>query len=377
MKALIRNQYTLVAKTFGGLEPLLAEEMRKCGIANIKISQRAVRGEGDILALYRLNLQARTALKVLLHLSEGAIRHPNDLYHEASNIDWTELIQGEQSILVETHVQSKLFETPQAAAVEVKDAILDRFKRVKSKYPRVDLDHPDLRINLHINQFRSMIQADTSGASLHRRGYRKSEEAALLNELIAAAQVMLTGWDARFPLVIGPGAADTLIVEAALIARRQAPNLERKSFDLLKWKTFDRAVWNTVRMQAQAQVRQARDTVHVLDSTPQNREAAEAGLAYYQAGESVKFLPENLHQYQPNPLGGVLILPYKEREDIPGRVLVDARYGKWQIFIFAPRELHFSRPADRHWRLFQGINEFHYYGFEAPEAVIALSGKSK
>ncbi len=359
MNKLIRKPFPLVVKTFEGLEPILAEEMRKLGATHIRKLQRAVRGEGDVLTLYRLNLMSRTALKVLIQVAEFELRDKGDLYDVARRIAWEEFISPEQSLLIESMVQSRFFESQQDAQREVRDAINDRFRQFSDAWPKVDYDKPDLRIQLLVNQNKALIQIDTSGLSLHRRGYREDvAEVAPLNELVAAATLLYLDYDGRQPLILPPGTPETLVAEAALIARHLAPGLCGREFAVQQWKSFDKPVWNTVKAQVQERSKTGNGSIQVIEPDATRAERLMKVLKATHCADAVQILRMGWNEYTAPVQGGMLLVPPTGTGGFPATFAdVDARFtGKPVAVLTSLEEVpsKLSPVPERRWELYQG-----------------------
>ena len=234
-----------IAKTFQGLEPVLAEELRGLGALNVQELKRAVSFDADKALLYKANMALRTALHILLPLAIEKVRNQDELYQAVRSINWNRWFNVNQTYAVRAIVNnSEAFNTPIIVALKTKDAIADQFRQIKGERPSVDKDNPDIEIHIHIFGTQCTISIDSSGSSLHRRGYRTGGHPAPLNEVLAAGMVLLSGWDKNSPLVDFMCGSGTILTEAALIAANKAPNLRRKKFSFHYWKNFDEELFN-------------------------------------------------------------------------------------------------------------------------------------
>ena len=233
------TKQTLIAKTFAGLEELLAKELETLGADNIVPGNRMVTFEGDKEMLYRANFCLRTAVKVLRPIRQFKASDPDQVYEEVKKIEWSDYMDADQTFIVDAVVFSDEFRHSRFAAYRVKDAIADYFREKTGRRPNVGISNPDLRVNLHISEHDVTISLDSSGESLHHRGYRTGSVAAPLNEVLAAAIVMLTGWDGQTDLIDPMCGSGTILIEAALIARNIYPGIFRKEFAFERWKDFD------------------------------------------------------------------------------------------------------------------------------------------
>ena len=229
----------IIAKTFAGLEELLAKELEKIGAQDIEQGIRMVSFKGDKAMLYRANFCLRTAVKILMPIHEFKANDADEVYNEVKKIDWSKYMDNDSTFVVDAVVFSEEFRHSRFAAYRVKDAIADYFREKTGKRPNVGISNPDIRINLHIAEDKVTISLDSSGESLHHRGYRVGTVSAPLNEVLAAGMIMLTGWDGNSDFIDPMCGSGTILIEAALIARNIYPGVFRKEFAFERWKDFD------------------------------------------------------------------------------------------------------------------------------------------
>lgn len=228
-----------IAKTFQGLEEVLAEELKNLGAQNIIKLKRAVSFDADQLTMYKANMALRTALHILHPIAVEKVNNADSLYSLVKSINWLRWFRKEQTYAVRAIVNNNdAFNTPLFAALKTKDAIADLFRQLTGERPNVDKDNPDVEIYVHISGQQCTLSVDSSGPSLHRRGYRSGGHAAPLNEVLAAGMVLLSGWDKQSPLVDFMCGSGTILAEAGLIAANKAPNLRRKVFGFHYWKNY-------------------------------------------------------------------------------------------------------------------------------------------
>ncbi len=242
----------LIAKTFAGVEDVLCEELEAIGASNIRKLTRAVEFEGDLTIMYKANLLCRTALRVLKPICTFEAANEDMLYTEIQNIDWSQHFSLEQTFAINATLNQSTLTHSQYASLKAKDAIVDQFREATGDRPNVDIDHPDLRIHLHIYQDRCTLSFDSSGDSLHKRGYRDYTNQAPINEALAAALVLMSGWDKKTALADFMCGSGTILIEAAMIARNIAPNKFKESFGFQTWKDFDEALWKQIYEEALA-----------------------------------------------------------------------------------------------------------------------------
>ena len=230
------------AKTLKGLEPLLAEELKSLGASRIEIANRGVTFYGGMALMYRANLASRLALRVLLPILSFDATDSDTLYRKVRKFDWSRHLDNRMTFAVDSVVHSPHFNNSQYVSQKVKDAIVDRFREATSLRPSVNREQPDLLINVHISGKWVTISLDSSGGSLHRRGYRTGHGyfEAPLNEVLAAGMVMISGWEGKTPFMDPMCGSGTLAIEAALIAANIPPGIFRKQYGFENWKDFDR-----------------------------------------------------------------------------------------------------------------------------------------
>lgn len=236
----------LIAKTFQGLEPLLAQELTELGASDIQIGRRMVTFSGDKEMMYRANFCLRTAIRVLKPIKQFKAKSADDVYNAVKDIDWTEYLTADTTFAVDSVVFSPEFHHSKFVAYKVKDAIADQFRERTGKRPNVSVSNPDLQLHIHISEYDATLALDSSGESLHRRGYRQETVAAPLNEVLAAGIIMMTGWRGETDFLDPFCGSGTLCIEAALIARGIAPGVFRQGYAFEKWTDFDRELFEKI-----------------------------------------------------------------------------------------------------------------------------------
>ena len=235
----MEQRFELIAKTFMGLEPVLAKELTQLGANDVEIGRRMVSFTGDKELMYRANFQLHTAIRILKPIHHFKARSADDVYEEIKKIDWTEYLGTDKTFTVDSVVFSEEFRHSKFVSYKVKDAIVDQFREKTGKRPNISVANPDIRLNMHIAEDKCTLSLDSSGESLHRRGYRQESVEAPLNEVLAAGMILLSGWQGDTDFIDPMCGSGTLIIEAALIARNMAPGLFRKEYAFEKWPDFD------------------------------------------------------------------------------------------------------------------------------------------
>lgn len=233
------QEFKLIAKTFHGLEEVLAKEIISLGANDVQIGNRMVSFTGDKEMMYRANFCLRTAVRILKPIKEFKANDADVLYEVAKNIEWSDYMDVNTTFRIDTVVFSDEFRHSKFVAYKVKDGIADYFREKTGDRPNVVITNPKLYINVHIADDIVTISLDSSGESLHKRGYREANVDAPINEVLAAGMIMLTGWNGECDLVDPMCGSGTILIEAALIARNIWPGLFRKEFAFERWKDFD------------------------------------------------------------------------------------------------------------------------------------------
>ena len=239
-------EFEMIAKTFQGLETVLATELIDLGANNIQIGRRMVSFTGDKELLYRANFQLRTAIKILKPIKHFRATSADEVYSAVQEIDWTQYLTNETTFAVDSVVFSTEFRHSKFVAYKVKDAIVDQMREKTGERPNIRVTNPDLQLHIHIAEYDCTLSLDSSGESLHRRGYRHESVEAPLNEVLAAGIIMLTGWKGQCDLIDPMCGSGTIPIEAALIARGIAPGVYRKEYAFEKWSDFDQELFDRI-----------------------------------------------------------------------------------------------------------------------------------
>ena len=235
----MQQSFELIAKTFQGLEEVLAQELIELGANDVQIGRRMVSFSGDQEMMYRANFCLRTAVRVLKPISHFRARNADDVYKAVKEIEWNDFLDLDTSFVVDTTVYSTEFRNSKFVAYKVKDAIVDYFMEREGKRPNISVSNPDLRLNIHIAEESCTLSLDSSGESLHLRGYRTATVDAPINEVLAAALIKMSGWKFDCDLIDPFCGSGTILVEAALMARNIYPGVFRRKFGFENWKDFN------------------------------------------------------------------------------------------------------------------------------------------
>ena len=300
-----------------GIEPVLADELRALGAADVQPGRGGVQFAGDRALLYQANLWLRTAIRVLRPILTVHVESPDELYDAVRGLDWSRWMTPEHTLAVDCNVRDSRITHSKYAALRVKDAICDQFVERLGRRPSVDVETPMVGLNLHIYQNEATLSLESSGESLHKRGYRPILTKAPLNEALAAAIVLLTGWKGERPFADPLCGSGTLPIEAAWIALRRPPGLTRKRFGFQGWMDYDVELWTTLRDEARRGVLRSLP-VPILGSDERGdavsfaiNNARAAGI-----GNVLRFEKRDVRDFQPPPgPPGVIVCnpPYGER----------------------------------------------------------------
>ena len=246
------KNFRLAAKTSSGLEQILADEIKAIGGKNINLGNRVVYYEGNLEIIYKSNYYLRTALRILKEIEFFRFKNVDQFYLKCKEIDWFQYFSVDQSFVIHSTVgNSKDFSNSMFASLKAKDAIADYFRQKLGKRPNVDTENPEIVIDLHIHNDSCTVSLDSSGESLHKRGYRIKQGEAPLNEVLAAGMILLTGWKGDSDFLDPMCGSGTLPVEAAMIAHQIPAGKFRKNYTFENWRDFDQLLFENVKQSAE------------------------------------------------------------------------------------------------------------------------------
>lgn len=237
----------MMAKTFYGMEKILVAELKQLGAMDVYEGNRLVHFTGDKGFMYKANLCLRTALKILKPIFQFRAENESVLYEKLYQFDWSSLLSPDQTFAIDSVVHGKVFNHSLYVTQRCKDAIVDRFRKDHGKRPTVDTRHPDIRLHLHIFDQKCSLSLDTSGRSLHHRGYRSLTNIAPINEVLAAGIIMLSDWDQRTDFMDPMCGSGTFLIEAAMMACKIPANINRNIFAFEKWKDWDESLFDKIK----------------------------------------------------------------------------------------------------------------------------------
>lgn len=313
------NNFKMIAKTLYGFEDLLEKELRALGASKTEIGVRNVSFEGDNGFMYKANLNLRTAIKIIKPIYEFRVRNEEDLYKQVYSLALEHYLSEDQSFAIDTTLATDLFSHSLYVSQKAKDAIVDKFRKKTGRRPSIDLKNPDVKFNLHIQRNHCTLSLDSSGSSLHHRGYRTATNIAPINEVLAAGILLLSGWDGRGHFLDPMCGSGTFLIEAAMIACNIPANINRKGFAFEKWKDFDSVLYQKIVDTSLNKVKDFHYTIQGYDKAPSAvRKAIEnvenANLSEYITVEQTSFFESK--KATEGPLHMVFNPPYGERLSI-------------------------------------------------------------
>jgi putative N6-adenine-specific DNA methylase len=367
-ESMARDRY--FATCARGLEPVLARELRELQAGDVEPGRGGVAFRGDQALLYQANLWLRTTIRVLCPVLEAHVESPEQLYAAVQSVDWTRYMTPEHTLAVDCNVRDSHITHSHYAALKTKDAICDQFVEKAGSRPSVDVENPMIALNLHIYRDQAVLSLDSSGESLHKRGYRGKLVKAPLNEALAAGLVYLSDWNDTTPFADPLCGSGTLPIEAAWIALRRPPALTRRRFGFQGWLNYDIALWTELRDEARRRV--GKTLAAPVAASDVRRDAIASARDCAKAagiGHLVEFAQRDLRDFAPPQQGpGTIICnpPYGERigeeQDLKAlyRLLGEifrTRCSGWTVCVFTGNPglaRHIGLPATAEVRLFNG-----------------------
>lgn len=364
----MQTNYKLLAKTLHGFESLLAKELRNLGASNIKEGVRNVSFEGDTGFMYKANLCLRTAIKVLKPIQSFKVFNEDQLYKHIYAIDWTQIFESDKTFAINATVNSKSFSNSLFIALKAKDAVVDRFRNERLERPNVDTKDAQIRINIHIQDNDCTVSLDSSGRSLHQRGYKKSTNIAPINEVLAAGLLLLSSWDGKTNLMDPMCGSGTILIEAAMIACNIPANINRTDFCFKFWNDFDEGLFSKI---VDASLNKTREFHHKIigyDKAPSAVRKAQENVTAANLDDYITIERKDFFKTE-KPLQGPLHMvfnpPYGERLfiDIP------EFYGK------LGSTLKHGYPGTNAWLITSNLDALKHVGLKTSRKIKVYNGK--
>jgi len=304
-----QQEHRYFAQVAGGLEELAARELESLGATHINIINRGMDFTADRKTLYRINYRTRLVTRILAPLIKFECKSPETLYLQTKRIDWTQLLTLEQTFAVFANVGKSTIDHSQFAALKVKDSVVDMFrKRFRNKRPNVDPKDPDMWISLHIFEDQATLSIDTSGGSLHKRGYRQEQVEAPIQETLAAAILDLSGWNGKTPIYDPMCGSGTLLAEAWLKAGNIPPGMLRQKYGFMMLPDFDRRVWVKVKLEEDKKIKQVRGgLIRGSDLNPGAVKMTRRNIARIEGGDDLRVRTSDFRDLPPMKEGTMIV----------------------------------------------------------------------
>jgi putative N6-adenine-specific DNA methylase len=317
------GNFRMIAKTISGLEETLTGELEQMGVTDLKPVNRGVQFVGDKASLYKANYLLRTALRVIKPIAVFQADDEIQLYNEVYKIDWTQYLNVDGTFSVDGVTSYSNITHSKYLALKTKDAIVDQFRQKFGRRPNVKLDNADLVVNVRIFRNECTVSIDSSGESLHKRGYRVETGLAPISEVLAAGLVLLSGWDKKSPFVDPMCGSGTIPIEAALIACNIPPGYFRKDYCFMHWQDFDSDLWENIRKEADSKIVEYKGDIVGSDRSGRILAIAKKNVKSAGLNHVVILKASYLNDLIPPGSGGVVVMnpPYDERlktEDVVG-----------------------------------------------------------
>lgn len=362
------GNFKMMAKTLYGFEPILAKELRNLGAGHVEEGVRNVTFEGDTGFMYKANLCLRTALKVFKPIKTFRVFNEKDLYRNIYEMDWPSIFDVDKTFAIDSIANAKVFDNTMFVSLKAKDAIVDKFREVVRDRPNVKIQDPDIRINIHIYNNTCTVSLDSSGNSLHQRGYRILTNIAPINEVLAAGLLLKTGWDGQsdfFDPMCGSG---TFLIEAAMIACNIPANINRESYAFMHWKDYDADLYQKIVDASLKKVREFHYKIIGYDKAPSAVRKAQENVDHANLSDYITVERKDFFRVD-KPLEGKLHMlfnpPYGERLPIDMEIF----YGKIgdtfkQIY-----------PGTDAWLITSNLEALKHIGLKTSKKIKTFNGK--
>ncbi|NOX85614.1 MAG: class I SAM-dependent RNA methyltransferase [Chlorobi bacterium] len=312
-----------MAKTFAGLEEILAEELKNIGAGNVRVINRGVSFTGDTELMYKANYLCHTALRILKPVAAFKADDDEQLYAEAMKIHWPDIFRIDQTFTVNGNVFHSKLTHSQYVALRTKDAIVDQFREVTGKRPWVGKTDADIYIDVHISHDMCTISLDSSGESLHKRGYRIAADKAPINEVLAAGMIKLTGWKGEKDFYDPMCGSGTIPMEAAMQVQHIPAGYYRKQFAFMNWADYDSELWEKVKNEADLAIEEADCSIFASDRSAKAIGIAKRNLRNAGLHKDIAVKVAYFDSLKPKDKKGILVFnpPYGKRMEERGEIV--------------------------------------------------------
>lgn len=367
-KITMTANFKMLAKTFYGFESLLAKELRNLGAGNVREGNRMVTFEGDTGFLYKANLCLRTALKVFKPIHQFKVFNEKQFYRELYDIDWPSLFTSEKTFAFDTTMHTDLFKNSMFISLKAKDALVDKFRAAGEERPNVDSRSADIRINIHVQDSSCTVSLDSSGNSLHQRGYKKAVNIAPINEVLAAGLLLNSGWDGRTDFLDPMCGSGTFLVEATMIACNIPANINRAHYAFKKWNDFDEELFQKIVESSLNRTREFHHRILGYDKAPSAVRKAQENIDFASLSEYITIERKDFFKTEKpvrGPLHMVFNPPYGERLNVD----VPTFYGK------IGDTLKQGYPGTNAWFITSNLEALKYIGLRPSRKIKVFNGK--
>lgn len=360
--------FPMLAKTFYGLEEILAQELRNLGAQKVQTGVRSVQFLGDKGFMYKANLACRTAIRILKPVYEFPMRKELDLYHGIQKIEWLPIIQPHQTFMVQVTEHQSIFKNTQFVALKAKDAIVDQIREKTGERPNIDKEFPDVTVHVHIDAQKCSVSLDSSGASLHQRGYRTQTNIAPINEILAAGILLLSGWNGQSNFLDPMCGSGTFLIEAAMIACNIPANLNRKEFAFERWNDWEPDLFELVLESLMKKTRDFQYQIIGFDKAPSAVRKASENVEHAKLEDYITVSHEDFFSTKKEtegPLHMVFNPPYGER------LQIDAN----DFYSKIGTTLKHGYPCTKAWMISSHLEGLKFVGLKPSKKIKLFNGK--
>lgn len=358
----------MMAKTLYGFEPILAKELRNLGAGHVEEGVRNVTFEGDTGFMYKANFCLRTALKVYKPIKTFQVFNEKDLYRHIYELDWPSIFDVEKTFAIDSIANTEVFDNSMFVSLKAKDAIVDKFRAVVRDRPNVKTQDPDIRINIHIYKNTCTVSLDSSGNSLHQRGYRILTNIAPINEVLAAGLLLKSGWDGQTDFLDPMCGSGTFLVEAAMIACHIPANINRESYAFMQWKDYDAELHQKIVDASLKKVREFHHKIIGYDKAPSAVRKTQENVDHANLSDYISVERKDFFRTD-KPVEGKLHMvfnpPYGERLPIE----MEEFYGR------IGDTLKQNYPGTEAWLITSNLEALKHVGLKTSKKIKAFNGK--
>lgn len=367
-KIIMENNFKMLAKTLFGFEEILAKELKDLGAQNIVLGTRNVSFVGDKGFMYKANLCLRTAIKILKPIHSFRARNDKDLYREIQKINWLDYFSQNTTFALDATLFSDYFTHSQYVIHKTKDAIVDQLRNKTGERPSINTEHPELQINIHIQGDRCTLSLDSSGGSLHLRGYRQETNIAPINEVLAAGLLLESGWKGQSDFLDPMCGSGTFLIEAAMIACNIPPNINRYEFGFQHWADYDDSLFEVIEAAMLKRVKNFNYSIIGFDKAPSAISKAKENIKTANLDEFITIKHEDFFKTKKETNGPLYIVfnpPYDERLSID----MEEFYGS------IGNTLKRGYPNSQAWFITANLEALKFVGLRPSRKIKTFNGK--